>query len=182
MKKTGYKIRNQKAIHFVTFSIVYWVYLFSRQAYRDLIVDNLNFCHKEKGLTIYAWVIMSNHLHLIIQSKEGKLSDIIRDFKSFTSKRLIEAIKTNIQESRKDWLVWMFERAAKKHKRNSKYQIWTHNNHPEELESNKFFHQKIDYIHNNPVRAGIVQNPEDYLYSSAVDYAGIPGYVKIEII
>ncbi len=178
MKETGYKIRNQEAIHFVTFSIVYWIDLFSRQIYRDILVDNLNFCHKEKGLTIFSWVIMSNHIHLILQSKEGRLSEVIRDFKSFTSKKLIEAVHEH-PESRREWMLWMFERAAKKHKRNSKYQVWTHDNHPEELESNKFLDQKVDYIHQNPVRAGIVNNQEDYSYSSAMDYAGINGYVEI---
>ena len=122
---------------------------------------------------------MSNHIHLIVQSKEGKLSEIIRDYKSYTSKKIVEAIK-EYPESRKEWILWMFERAAKKHKRNSKYQVWTHDNHPEEPESNKFLDQKLDYVHQNPVRNGIVQNPEDYLYSSAMDYAGMPGYLEIE--
>lgn len=180
MKETGYKIRNQQAIHFVTFSVVYWIGIFSRQIYKNILVDNLNYCIKEKGLTIYAWVVMSNHLHLLIQSKEGNLSKIIRDYKSFTSKNLIKAIKENPQESRKEWMLWMFEQAARNHKRNSNYQIWTHDNHPEELESNKFLDQKMNYIHENPVRAGIVQNTEDYLYSSASDYAGVKGFVKIE--
>ena len=92
---------------------------------------------------------------------------------------MAEAIK-EYPESRKEWILWMFERAAKKHKRNSKYQVWTHDNHPEELESNKFLDQKLDYVHQNPVRNGIVQNPEDDLYSSAMDYAGMPGYLEIE--
>ena len=179
MSNTGYKIRNQEAIHFCTFTIVYWIDLFSRAVYRDILIESLKYCQKEKDLVVYAWVIMSNHVHLIIKSKTGKLSDTIRDFKSFTSKKIVEAIKTN-PESRKDWILWMFERAASKHKRNIKYQMWSHDSHPEELESNKFLEQKLEYIHQNPVRACIIQNLENYLYSSAGAYADIPGLLTIE--
>jgi putative transposase len=165
VSETGYKIRNQEAIHYCTFSIVYWIDIFSRFIYRDIIIESLAYCQKEKGLVIYAWVIMSNHVHVIIRSETGKLSDTIRDFKLFTSKEIVEAVKTN-PESRREWMLWIacpgssgFERAAGKHKRNTKYQVWKHDNHPEELESNKFIEQKLEYIHQNPVRACIVQNP-----------------------
>lgn len=178
MSETGYKIRNQEAIHYCTFSIVYWIDIFSRAVYRDIIIDSLKFCQKEKGLVIYAYVIMTNHIHLIVRSDIGKLSDTIRDFKSFTSKRIIETIK-EYPESRRDWILWMFKRAASKYKRNMEYQVWTHDSHPEELESNKFIEQKLEYLHMNPVRAGIVQYPEDYLYSSAGVYSDIPGMLNI---
>ena len=121
---------------------------------------------------------MSNHIHMIVKSGDGKLSDTIRDFSSFTTKRLIAAIK-EYPESRREWIFWMFERAAKKHKRNMNYQKWTHNNHPEELDSNNFLEQKLDYIHDNPVRSCIVQYPEEYLYSSAASYAGMPGLFEV---
>ena len=179
MKETGYKIRNQNAVHYVTFTIVYWIGLFSRPIYHEILLENLRFYQKERGLIIYAWVIMSNHMHLIVKSSSGKLSEIIRDYKSYTSKKIIEAIK-EYPESRREWMLWMMDRAAKKHRRNTKYQLWKHENHPEELESNKFLDQKLDYVHLNPVRAGIVQNAEDYLLSSAKDYCDIKGLVDIE--
>jgi len=178
MADSGYKIRNQEAIYYCTFSIVYWIDIFTRPIYRDIVLESLRFCQKEKGLIVYAYVIMSNHLHTIIRSETGKLSDTIRDFKSFTSKQIIETIKET-PESRREWLLWMFQRAAKKHKRNVEYQVWKHDNHPEELESNKFLEQKLEYIHQNPVRACIVQNPEEYLYSSAGAYADMPGLLTI---
>jgi REP element-mobilizing transposase RayT len=178
MSDSGYKIRNQEEIYFCTFSVVYWIDIFTRPIYRNILIDSLRYCQQEKGLIVYAYVIMSNHVHLIIKSETGKLSDTIRDFKSFTSKQIIEAIK-EYPESRRAWLLWMFKRAASKHKRNTEYQVWKHDNHPEELESTKFLYQKLNYIHQNPVRACIVQNPEDYLYSSAGAYAEIPGLLKI---
>ena len=76
----------------------------------------------------------------------------------------------------------VFKIAAAKHKRNSEYQFWTHENHSELIYSNKFIEQKLDYIHNNPVRAGIVSQPEEYIYSSAKNYAGEAGLIDVEII
>ena len=169
---TAYKIVNQEALHFVTFQIVNWIDIFTRKVYRDLVVDSLRYCQQNKGLEIFAFVIMSNHLHLLIRSKTGKLSDTIHDFKSFTAKQILSTIETEA-ESRRDWMLNLFEFSAKRHKRNEKFQIWTHENHAEEIYSNKFILQKLNYIHENPVRAGIVEKAEDYLYSSARALAGL---------
>ena len=168
---TGYQIVEQDALHYVTFQIVRWVDLFTRKFYRDIVIDSLKYCQTNKGLEIYAFVIMSNHIHILLRSDIGKLSDTIREFKSFTAKQILLAIDTE-SESRRDWMLNFFEFAAKQHKRNEKYQIWTHENHAELIYSDKFIIQRISYIHDNPVRAGIVENPEDYLYSSATDFAG----------
>lgn len=170
---TGYQIVEQDGLHYVTFQIVKWVDIFTRQIYRDIVVDSLRFCQQNKGLEIYAFVVMSNHIHLLIRSDIGKLSDTIREFKSFTAKQMLMTIDTE-PESRRDWLLNIFEFAAKQHKRNEKYQIWTHENHAELVYSNKFFEQKLNYIHENPVRAGVVEKAEDYLYSSATSFAGKP--------
>lgn len=178
MSDAGYKIRDQNAIHYLTCTVVYWIGLFIRPLYRDVIIDSLKYCQQEKQLIIYGYVIMSNHVHLIVQSENSNLSGTIRDFKTYTSKHIIEKIK-EYPESRREWMLWMFERAAKKHKRNSKYQVWRHNNHPVELESNKFLAQKLEYVHMNPVRACIVQYPEQYLYSSAGVYADMPGVLEV---
>ena len=168
---TGYKIEEQDGLHYVTFQIVEWVDIFTRQVYRDIVIDSLKYCQQNKQLEIYAFVVMSNHLHLLIRSGIGKLSDTIREFKSFTAKQILLEIESET-ESRKDWMLNIFEFAAKKHKRNEKFQVWTHENHPELIYSDKFLFQKMNYIHDNPVRAGIVENPEDYLYSSARDLVG----------
>ena len=183
---TGYKIVDQEALHYVTFQIVDWVDLFTRKVYRDIVIESLKFCQTNKGLEIYAFVIMSNHIHILLRSGIGKLSDTIREFKSFTAKQILLAIETE-QESRRDWMLNLFEFAAKKHKRNEKYQVWTHENHAELIYSDNFIFQKINYIHDNPVRAGIVDTPENYLYSSALNFAGkeclldiVPVYMPTE--
>ena len=178
---TGYQIKEQDKLHFVTLQVVEWVDIFTRQTYRDIIIENLGYCQKNKGLEIYAWVIMSNHIHLLVKSEKEELSNILRDFKSYTSKKILEEIDT-CNESRKEWMLKIFRDAAFKHKRNSEYQFWTHENHAEYIYSNKFIEQKLDYIHDNPVKAGIVEKPEEYRYSSAKDYAGEKGLLEIEII
>ena len=163
---TDYQIEDQFATHFITPTIVDWVDVFTRKAYRDIVMDSLSYCIKHKGLILYGYVIMTNHLHLLVRSEPGKLSDTIRDFKKFTATALLEAIR-NGPESRREWILPRFEWNAAQNKRSTDNQVWTHENRPEYIYSKKFFDQKLKYIHENPVRAGIVEQPEEYLYSSA---------------
>ena len=144
--------------------------VFSRKEYRDIVIDSLKFCQKEKGLLLHGWCIMSNHVHLIGTAKNEDLSDILRDFKKFTSKKIITAIENSDYESRKNWMLKIFNEQGQGNSRNKNYQFWRQDNQPQELYSPKFFFQKLNYIHNNPVEAGIVDNAEEYLYSSARDY------------
>ena len=176
---TGYKIEEQDKLYFITMQVVEWIDVFTRENYRKIIVENLEYCIKNKGLEIYAWVIMSNHIHLLLKSSTDNLSGIIRDFKSYTSKVILEEIKSET-ESRKDWMLKLFKEAALNNNRNTGYQFWTHENHSEHIFSNNFIEQKLEYIHNNPVKAGIVGSPEDYRYSSAIDYAGGKGMITVE--
>ena len=92
MSTGGYKITDQGAMYFVSFAVVSWVDVFSRREYRDLIIESLKYCQKEKGLVIYAWCIMSNHFHLIISAEESNLIDVLGDFKKFTSKQILKSI------------------------------------------------------------------------------------------
>ena len=170
MSDGGYKIRNKKEIHFVTFAVVEWIDVFTWREYRDLLIESLKFCQKEKGLLLHGWCIMSNHVHLIASARNENLSDILRDFKKFTSKQIIAAIENSGIESRREWMLKMFLERGTANSRNKKYQFWRQDNQPQELYSPKFFFQKLNYIHNNPLVAGLVEKPEHYLYSSARDY------------
>ncbi|GAA0891672.1 transposase [Fulvivirga kasyanovii] len=178
----GYKIRNQSGIHFLTFSVVEWVDVFIREQYCQIVVDSLNYCIREKGLVVYSWVIMSNHLHVIVASQTDCLSDTLRDFKKFTSREILKAIDGSGQESRKNWMLWIFKAVGARNKRNKTYQFWQQDNHPIELDYNSIKDQKLDYIHLNPVKAGFVDEPEHYRWSSARDYAGLPGLVKVDFL
>jgi REP element-mobilizing transposase RayT len=174
---TGYKIHEKDGAHFLTFQIVGWVDLFTRKQYRDEVIESFKYCQQNKGLNLFAFVIMSNHMHLLAQSEVGDLSGFIRDFKSYTSKRFVEIIESG-KESRCEWMKMVFKYHAKL-KDNQAHQIWTHENYAEHIYSQKFIEQKVQYIHNNPVRSGIVVNPEDYLYSSARNYAGLESVIDV---
>ncbi len=153
--------------YFITFTIVGWVDVFTRRDYCDIIIRNLKYCQQQKGMELYAYVIMSSHIHIVARHKEGKLNEGIRDFKSVTAKEIIKEILGSGFESRKDWILSMFKEYASKQKQNKEYMFWQKTNHPIELFSPKVMNQKIDYIHNNPVETGYVSAPENYVYSSA---------------
>jgi REP element-mobilizing transposase RayT len=111
-------------LYFVTFTIVEWIDLFIRDEYRKIILDSLHYCRKHKGLEIYAWVIMTSHIHLIIgRSGEHDISSLVRDFKKFTSKKLIEEIELT-HESRKVWMLKKFSFEAVRNKRGKDYILW----------------------------------------------------------
>lgn len=166
-------------IYFLTLTVVDWVDVFTRPKYRYLIVESLTFCQQNKGLEIYGWCLMSNHLHLLAGAREGyNLSDILRDFKKHTSKQIIDLIK-EMPESRREWMLNRFEYAGKNDKKIKYYKFWQDGNEAKEIHTNKFLDEKLDYIHNNPVEAEIVQSPEDYLYSSAINYTGKKGLLDI---
>ncbi len=180
MQSQGYKIRDEGGVHFVSFAVVEWVDIFSRRLYADIVLDSLSYCCKNKGLKLFAWCIMSNHVHLILQAENGDLSGILRDFKKFTSKAIIKAIEDNKQESRRNWMLWIFKKAGESNSRNEHYQFWQQNNHPILLETPAFTLEKLSYLHMNPVKAGIVDKAEEYLLSSARDYNGGKGLIAIE--
>ena len=162
---TAYQIRNQKGMYFITNTVHQWVDVFTRKIYVDILLDSLIHCQQHMGLEIYAWVIMSNHCHLVVSSQGKPLSDIIRDSKKFTSKKIIDAIEHNPNESRKSWLLWLLKKEDKKW-------FWNEGYHGEEILTKKFYERKVNYIHMNPVSAGIVAKEEDYNLSSCGDFYG----------
>jgi len=174
---TGYKISDKEGLYYLTFQIVGWVDIFTRKIYRDIVIESLQYCQKQKGLELFAYVIMSNHIHLMARNQTEDLSGTIRDFKNFTGKKFLDELSDKT-ESRKDRIKVVFEYHGK-FKNSQSNQIWTHENHAELIYSQRFIEQKISYIHNNPVRAGIVEKPEDYLYSSARNYAGLDNLIEI---
>ena len=154
----------------------------SRPIYKDILVNSLKHCQQEKGLIINGWVIMSNHVNLIARCREGfQLPDTIRDLKKFTSKNVEEAIRQNRFESRKNWMLWLFKRAGEKNNNNKNFQFWQQDNHPVELYGYETLKQKLNYLHENPVRAGIVYETWHYKYSSAIDYCtNVKGKLELE--
>jgi REP element-mobilizing transposase RayT len=152
---------------FITLTVVGWIDVFIRGEYCEEFLKSLEFCRTNKGLKIYAYCIMSSHIHLIVSCDEAKLPQIIRDLKSFTAKKLIAMIGNNPNESRKDWLLYLFRYFANNSQQNKDHQFWQKTNHPTELITAKVFNQKVDYIHNNPLNSMTVNEPTAYVYSSA---------------
>jgi REP element-mobilizing transposase RayT len=172
----AYKFHKPEAGYFVSFAVVEWLHVFTKEKYTKIALDCLTFCQKEKGLEIYSWVIMTNHLHLVFRSVgDQKPGHLLGDFKRFTSNAIVKAIKEDAEESNREHWLKEFKKAANKSHNVNHHQFWQHDNHPIEIYSYKFVSQKINYVHNNPVKAGYVSRPEDYKYSSAKDYAGEKG-------
>jgi REP element-mobilizing transposase RayT len=118
-----FQIKNQKGIYFLTFQVVGWADVFTRRDYKDIIIESVEYCRTYKSLKIYSYVIMSNHIHCILAT-ENNLSEIVRDFKKFTSKKILISIEENIQEIRREWMIWMMESAGKKNSNNVDFQFW----------------------------------------------------------
>ena len=176
-----YKPGNHETPHFLTFTIVGWIDVFTRDIYKDIFVESLNYCIENKGLALHAWVIMTNHVNLIVSINDNTISDFVRDIKKYSCKKIIESILSNRRESRKEWMISMFEYAGKVNNNNLYFQFWKQYYHPIELNTIRRCQKALDYIHNNPVKAGLVWDPWHYKYSSGIDYyTNEKGLLKLE--
>jgi len=177
-----YKFKNPEGAYFVSFATISWIDVFTREAYMNLITDAITHCRHEKGMDCFAYCIMPSHVHMMFRDQNTNPQSLLRDFKRHTARRILEAIKNNIQESRKEWLLWMMKRAAAKNGKKAEYQFWQHHNKPIELWSPKVIKQKLDYIHDNPVESGFVIRAVDWNYSSARNYAELPAEIEIDLV
>ena len=177
-----YKFIDPDLKYFISYAVVGWVDVFTRDEYRNILLDSWGHCQKEKGLVIHAWVIMTNHVHMIISKKgENKLEAIMRDMKKYTASKIITAIMCNEKESRREWMLNIFSEAGQANSNNKHHQFWKQDNHPIYVESENVVQQKLAYLHNNPVRSGFVNEPTDWKYSSAIDYyTEQKGMIEIE--
>ncbi len=176
-----YKFHDDEGIYFVTSTVVHWIDLFTRKEFKHIIIDALKYCQENKGLVVHAWCLMPSHLHMIISSAEGRLPDIMRDFKKYTAKKIIAELEL-INESRKEWLLRGFINAGKELKRIKQHKVWQDGNHPILLDSKELQDQRLSYIHFNPVEDEIVDEPEHFLYSSARDYACQRGLIDVRLL
>lgn len=155
--------------YFVTWTLIDWLHLFDKEPYRQLILDSLNFLRTEKKTQLNAFVVMSSHVHAVLWPELGiNLSDVTRDFKRFTSRKISKEVER--QNAVEILAVFEKARSANHAQAVSKYQVWQEGSHPEAIFTGKFARQKIDYIHMNPVKAGLVETPDQWLHSSAHAY------------
>ena len=157
--------------YFCTTSITKWYPLFIKEEFCDIIIDSLNYCRLHKGLKLHAYVIMPNHLHMIVSCGASNcLSDIMRDLKRFTSQRCTSILRS--QGDRKS--LEIFQKAARGVQDKQNYKVWQNGFHPIGIYTESFLIQKMDYLHDNPVRKAYVTKAEEWTYSSARNYAGLP--------
>ena len=177
-----YKFKDNDKLYFISYSVVNWIDVFIRNEYKHELIKSWEYCRQKKGLEIYAFCIMTSHIHMIIGSHQDKLEGIVRDMKSYTSTQLRKAIQEHPSESRREWVLWMMERAGKKNGNNNDWQFWQQHNKPIELFNSEMARQKLNYIHYNPVEAGFVDKEEDWIFSSARNYYGLKGIIEVELI
>jgi putative transposase len=173
MTRSRYKIYEEAQPHFLTMSIVDWTPLFTNPEIVTELLGSIRFTQKERELTLYAWVVMEHHLHLI--AKAPDLSKTIKEFKSYTARTIVDYLK---QRRSYKWLKKL-QKAKLAYKQKSKYQVWQEGSHPQQILNEEMLIQKIDYIHYNPVRRGYVDEPQDWRYSSARDYEGEKGLLEV---
>ena len=173
MPKSRYKIRDTHYPYFITATIVEWLPLFTDPKVVQFILDSMLFMQEQKRIVIYAYVIMENHLHMILSSPH--LSSELGKFKSFTARQIIDFLENNnyhpiLDKLRNYKLAFKTDRT---------YQCWQEGSHPKQISSREMMIQKIEYIHYNPVRRGYVDNPIHWRYSSARDYENQTGLIPI---
>jgi putative transposase len=163
--RSRYRVNQPDAAHFITSTIVEWLPVFTSAACCDIVVSSLEYCRAEKGLNIYAWVILDNHFHAILAAPD--LANILRDLKSFTANQIL----AQLQSERRGWLLNQLRYYRAAHKPNE-HQVWQEGAHPQAIFDDEMMRQKFEYLHNNPVKRGFVTSPEHWRYSSAHEWLG----------
>ena len=174
-----YKFGDSTKLYFISFAVVYWIDLFIREEYKQLMLESWRYCQREKDLEIYGWCIMTSLVHMIVGGKGRPLDKIIGEMKSYTSRILRKAIAEHPAESRREWMTLMMEKAGTQNSNNSEWQLWQQHNKPLGILDLEMFFQKLNYIHRNPVESGFVDKEEEYLYSSARDFYDKKGLIEL---
>jgi REP element-mobilizing transposase RayT len=175
MTRSSYKFIDRDRPHFLTFTVVEWLPLFSSPEVVDIIFSSLQFLQKKRDFVIYAYVILENHIHMIASC--GDLGKTIKEFKLFTATKIVDYLEKNKSHN----LLRMLQRAKLDHKTESKHQVWKEGSHPEEIISEEMMQQKIEYIHATAVKRGYVDEPTHWRYSSARNYAGEKGLIDVKV-
>ena len=162
-----WKIIEDINLYFITTTIVEWQYVFVNIPLFEVLIESMKHCVANKGLHIHGYVLMPNHAHYLVSAEPANhLSDIIRDYQRYTSHRITELLEAGNQKE----TLSVFRMAANQDGRGNTYKVWQEGFHPMAIESEKFFQEKLEYIHQNPVRKGFVEEPEQWKYSSARNY------------
>ena len=174
MGRSRYKIYEPTHPHFITCTILHWIPIFTRTQTTDIIFASLKYLQKNDNLKIHAYVILENHLHLVVQSDD--IAKSMAKFKSFTAREIINYLKEQNAKSILEQLAFY----KKAHKVDREFQLWQEGIQPKLIQSDKMMIERINYIHNNPVKRGYVDEAKCWCYSSARDYDGICGLIEVD--
>ncbi len=169
--RSRYRAHESHAAYFVTSTAVAWLPVFTTAARCDLLVESFEYCRLYKSLKIYAWVILDNHMHAIVSAPD--LPRVLADFKRHTAQRVLE----QLEKEKGEWLLNQFQYFRAKHKVESLHQVWQEGSHPQEIADDEMMQQKLDYLHDNPVKRGLVAAAEHWRYSSA--HVWCPGAIPV---
>ncbi|MBC6424551.1 MAG: transposase [Hormoscilla sp. SP12CHS1] len=175
MGRSRYRVLENQ-LHFLTCTIVNWIPIFSKPELAQIIIDSLKFLLASKRLALYGYVIMENHLHLIADA--DNLSKEIGNFKSFTARSIIDWLI----ENKSYHILNLLKSSKSAYKKDQKYQLWQESFHPQAILSEEMFRQKLEYIHNNPVKRGYIDDPAHWRYSSYRNYFGGEALLEIDLI
>jgi REP element-mobilizing transposase RayT len=173
-----YPIAEPRGCYLLTLDTIDRLDIFIRPFFKQIVVESLNYFIEKKGLVVYGWCLMTNHLHLIVEAKDGfELSSLISDFKTFTAKIILQDLNAD-SDIRRSWIIKKIREAALF----DKLEVWENADRPVRIniEEKESINDQLKQIHNNPVRNKIVVSPQDYLHSSARNYAGLIGLVNIQ--
>jgi putative transposase len=174
MSRTRYRFYEEECPYFITNTVVAWLPVFSHPIFAKIVLDSWRFLQRERDVRIFGYVIMENHVHWIAAARE--LSERVGQFKSFTARRIIDEMErlgfgTLLEELRYFKL---------RHKIDQTYQLWQEGSHPQQIQNDEMMLQKLEYMHHNPLRRGYVDEPVYWRYSSACNYAGLPGLIEVQ--
>ncbi len=172
MGRSRYKIIYSNEPHFLTFSVLHWIPVFTRPQTAAILLNSLQYLIDD-GLKVYAYVILENHMHMVAESQ--RLDKDISSFKSYTARKVIDFLRSANVKLILDQLAFY----KKAHKDDRPFQFWQEGSHPQLISSENILRQKVDYIHQNPVKRGYVEFPEYWRYSSAVNYLGEKGLIDV---
>ncbi len=173
MTRSRYRFGDDRNPYFMTNTVVAWLPVFSHPDFANVVLDSWRFLQRERDIKVLAFVIMENHLHWIAVGPQ--LPKRVGEFKSFTATTIIK----KMQAKRYETLLQELRFYKLRHKVDQTHQLWLEGSHPLVIESDDVMWQKIEYIHNNPLRRGYVDDPTHWRYSSAKSYAGQPGLIDV---
>ena len=173
MSRTRYRFGDHRQPHFLTCTVVAWLPIFTRPDAVQIVLDSWRFLQTENRMTLLGFVILENHLHFVAAA--DNLGKEVGDFKSFTAKQLLTLLKRAGAET----LLEQLEYFKLRHKVDQHYQLWQEGSQPKEITDDAMLLQKLEYMHNNPVKRGYVDDPAHWRYSSARNYAGQKGLIEV---